>query len=94
MMHGDGRVDQIASERPQPRQNPVLVGSGKPRKSDDVGYQDRREFPCLAHGASAEAKSPLADGMGMVRFHAALTEGVEAESASLRVGPRNLSTPC
>ena len=30
MMHGDGRVDQVASERPQPRQNPVLVGSGKP----------------------------------------------------------------
>ena len=29
----------------------------------------------------------------MVRFHAALKEGVEAGSASLRVGPRNLSTP-
>ena len=38
MMHGDGRVDQVASERPQPRQNPVLVGSGKPRIADDVGH--------------------------------------------------------
>jgi hypothetical protein len=28
VMHGDGRIDQIASERPEPRQNPVLVGSG------------------------------------------------------------------
>ena len=30
VMHGDGRIDQVASQRPQPRQNPVLVGSGKP----------------------------------------------------------------
>ena len=27
MVHGDGRVDQIAAQRPQPRQNPVLVGA-------------------------------------------------------------------
>ena len=33
LMDGDGRIDQVASERPQPRQNPILVGSGKPRKS-------------------------------------------------------------
>ena len=30
MVDRDGRIDQVASERPQPRQNPVLVGSGKP----------------------------------------------------------------
>ena len=30
VMHGDGRIDQIAAERPEPRQNPVLVGSGQP----------------------------------------------------------------
>ena len=41
VMHSDGRVDQVASERPQPRQNPVLVGSGKPRIADDIGHQDR-----------------------------------------------------
>ena len=38
VVHGDGRIDQVASERPQPRQNPVLVGSGKPRIADDVGH--------------------------------------------------------
>ena len=38
VMHGDGRIDQIAAERPQPRQNPVLVGSGEPRIADDVGH--------------------------------------------------------
>jgi hypothetical protein len=30
MVDRDGRIDQVASERPQPRQNPVLVGSGQP----------------------------------------------------------------
>ena len=52
VVHGDGRIDQVAAERPQPRQNPVLVGSGKPRIADDVGHQDRRELSSLAHGAS------------------------------------------
>ena len=41
VVHGDGRVDQVAAQRPEPRQNPVLVGSGKPRIADDVGHQDR-----------------------------------------------------
>ena len=52
VMHGDGRIDQIASERPQPRQNSVLVGSGKPRIADHVGHQDRGQFSGLAHGAT------------------------------------------
>ena len=30
VVHGDDRVDQVAAERPQPRKNPVLVGSGQP----------------------------------------------------------------
>jgi hypothetical protein len=29
VVHGDGRIDQVASERPETRQNPVLVGSCK-----------------------------------------------------------------
>ena len=55
MMHCDSRLDQVASECPQPCQNPVLVGPGKPRIADDVGHQDRRELSSLAHGANAEA---------------------------------------
>jgi hypothetical protein len=38
VVHGDGRIDQVASERPQPRQNPILVRSGKPRIADDIGH--------------------------------------------------------
>ena len=44
VVHGDGRVDQVAAQRPEPRKNPVLVGPGKPRIADDVGHQDRREL--------------------------------------------------
>jgi hypothetical protein len=55
MMDGDGRIDEIAAERPEPRQNPVLVGPGKPRIADDIGHQDRSELSSLAHGANAEA---------------------------------------
>ena len=51
----DGRIDQVASERPQPRQDAIFVGSGKPRIADDVGHQDRRELSSLAHGANTEA---------------------------------------
>jgi len=32
VMHGDGGVDQIAPERPQPRQCAILVGASKPAR--------------------------------------------------------------
>ena len=65
MVDREGRIDQVAAERPQPRQNPVLVGSGKPRIADDVGHQDRCEFPGLAHGANAEVASSPVSGVIM-----------------------------
>ena len=52
MVDGDGRINQIAAERPQPRQNPILVGSGEPRIADHVGHQDRGQFSGLAHDAT------------------------------------------
>jgi class 3 adenylate cyclase len=71
-----------------------FIGTRKPRIADDVGHQDRREFPGLAHGAIAEAgRSQVAVALAWLRFHAALEEGMEAESASPRVGSRSLSTP-
>ena len=51
MVHGDGGIDQVAAQRPQPRQNSVFVGAGEPRIADHIGHQDRREFSGLAHGA-------------------------------------------
>ena len=47
----DRRVDQVAAERPQARERPLLVGAGKPAVSDDVGDQDCRELAGLAHSA-------------------------------------------
>ena len=55
MMHGDCGVNQVAAQRAQSRQCPVLVRASEPRIADDVGHQDRGQFSSLAHGANAEA---------------------------------------
>ena len=51
VMHGDRRIDQIAAQRPEPRQDAILVRSREPAVADHVRDQDRRNFPGLAHGA-------------------------------------------
>src|SRR6516164_4819767 len=43
----NGRVKEVAAERPEARERAFLVGSHKPRVADDVGDQDRRQFPGL-----------------------------------------------
>ena len=50
VMDGDCRVNQIAAERPQPRQYPVFVGASKPAVSDHVRRQDCYELPGFDHG--------------------------------------------
>jgi len=47
-MHRNSRIDKVAAERPEPRQNPVLFGSSKPRIADHVGHQDRGQFSGFA----------------------------------------------
>ena len=49
VMHGDDRVDQVAPQRPEPRQRSVFVGAGEPAVAGDVGHQNRRELPGLGH---------------------------------------------
>src|SRR5690348_12881124 len=49
VMHGNGWIDQIATESPEPRQYAVLVGTGKLAISDDVRHQNCCEFTGLAH---------------------------------------------
>ena len=49
VMHGDGRIDQVASERPQSRQCAILIGASQPAVSDHVRRQDCRKFPGLGH---------------------------------------------
>jgi hypothetical protein len=48
-MHSDGRIDQIAAERPQPRQGTILVRPGKSAVTDHVGGENGGELPGLGH---------------------------------------------
>ena len=47
VMHGDGRVNQIATERPQPCQRSIFAIASKPAVSDHVRSQDRYELAGL-----------------------------------------------
>jgi hypothetical protein len=49
VMHRDGRIDQVAAKRPQPRQCPILIGACQSAESDYVRRQDRRKLPGLGH---------------------------------------------
>ena len=51
MMHRDGRINQIAAQRPEPRQNAILVRAREPAIADDIRDQDRSDLPGLADGA-------------------------------------------
>jgi hypothetical protein len=52
-MHGDGGIDQITAQRPQPRQGAIFVGAGKPAVADNVGRQDCRDFSRLGHATAS-----------------------------------------
>ena len=61
-MRCDGGIDQVAAKGPKASEDSILVRAREPRVADNVGHQNRREFPGLAHGASAEARSPVMRG--------------------------------
>ena len=49
VVDGDRRVDQVAPKGPEPGKDAILVRSSQPAVTDNVGDQDRRKFPGLAH---------------------------------------------
>jgi hypothetical protein len=54
MMGGDGGINQIAMQPPEPRKNAILVSSREPGAvADDIGDQDRCYLAALAAHASA-----------------------------------------
>src|SRR5271165_2335937 len=55
-VHRDRRIDEVAAQRAQPRERSLLVRSGKPAKSYDVGGQNRGKFSTLGHSSSLDAK--------------------------------------
>src|ERR1700730_7937749 len=49
VMDGDGRIDQVAPQRPESRQGSILVRAGKPAVADHVGGENRGELPSFGH---------------------------------------------
>ena len=45
VVHGDGGINQIAAQSSEPRQGAILVSAGQTAETDDVGSEDRGEFP-------------------------------------------------
>ncbi len=46
-------INQIAAQRPEPRERSLLVGAGEPAVADDIGDQDRSDLPRFRHGAAS-----------------------------------------
>ncbi len=75
----DRGIDQIAAQRPQPRQRALLIRTGEPAEPDPVGGQDRRQLPLLGHRqflprpklARSRAGRPIAYQQGRRRGTAA-----------------------
>jgi len=51
VMGGDGGIDQIAPQPAQPRQRPLLVGTGKLAVSGYIRRKNGCEFPGFRHGS-------------------------------------------
>ena len=71
-VHSDRRINEVAAERPQPRERPIFVRASQPAVSDDIGGQDRRKLAGLAHLAPPSL-SDIAQTQGQGRF---ILEGV------------------
>ena len=59
LVDGDGRVDEVAAQRPQAGQQPLLVRPGEAREADDVGDEDRGEFPGFGHRGSGSGSQEV-----------------------------------
>ncbi|MBB3648028.1 hypothetical protein FHX14_004253 [Rhizobium sp. BK619] len=55
IVHGDGRIDQIAAQRSQPRQNAILIRTGETAVADHIRDQDRRQFSRHARSLSSSS---------------------------------------
>src|SRR5262249_41551737 len=66
VMHGENRIDQVASKGPKPCKDTIFVRASKPRIADDVSDQDRGQFPRLGHGAGRRSRQMAGrNGFGM-----------------------------
>jgi len=49
VMNGDSRINQIAAQSPQPRQDAIFVCASEPAIADHIRAEDRCKFAGLAH---------------------------------------------
>ena len=49
IVHGDGGVDKIAAQSPEPSQSAIFVCACQPAETNDVGGQDRCKLPLFRH---------------------------------------------
>src|ERR1700722_8375197 len=58
-MDGDRRLDQVAPQRAQARQDSILVGARQSRVADDIRHENRRQFARLSHRLNSPRFAPL-----------------------------------
>jgi len=56
VMGGDLRIDQLAADRLEPRQRPLLVRSDQPRVARHIGGKDRGETAGCSHSSGKPAR--------------------------------------
>jgi hypothetical protein len=56
VMGGDGGIDEVAAQPPEPRQGPLLVRAGQPAEADHVGGEDRCKLPALGHSSRPRSR--------------------------------------
>ena len=62
-MPGDGGIDQVAAQRPQPRERAILVRAAIRLIADHVGGKDRCDFPGLAIAPFAQMHNSTKAGL-------------------------------
>ncbi len=68
VMDGDGRIDQVAAQSPEPRERALLVRAREPAVADHVGGEDRGKLPGFGHRvASGFDKSIMNDALARLR---------------------------
>ncbi len=96
-MHGDRRLDQIAPQRPQTRQDPIFVSAREPREADDVRHENRRQLALFSHGIrlSAASRPYIGSRLGLSRICASekLALGKLCSTLPLNVSPGSANSP-
>jgi len=80
LVNGDGRVDQIAAQRPEPGERAILVSRGQTAESNHISGEDRSDLPRFSHG--------FASGFGDAIMNGASALVGRPSGAEKHFGPR------